>query len=76
MLYLNIETGNDAFQGSDAEEVARILETFASALRSAGELPYNPFPLYDLNGNWVGEAWCPLESAFPRVSAYEEGGNG
>jgi hypothetical protein len=54
MLSLNIETENDAFQGNEAEEVARILETLAARLRSEGSLPSGIWPLFDLNGNRVG----------------------
>jgi hypothetical protein len=54
MLSLNIETDNDAFQGNEAEEVARILENLAARLRSEGALPSGFWSLLDLNGNRVG----------------------
>jgi hypothetical protein len=56
---LTIDTGNAAFEGDDAgHELARILRNLAAKLEANGPPAKrgDPWPLYDVNGNRVGEA--------------------
>jgi len=56
-LKIEIETGNDAFEGQPGEEVARILRELADMIEAENENlheNFQPMPLLDLNGNRVG----------------------
>jgi hypothetical protein len=54
MLKLFIETGNAAFEDAPATELARILRKLASRIEEGTIDDY--VPLFDYNGNKVGEA--------------------
>lgn len=56
MVYrIEIETGNDAFEGENkAFEIARILKELANNIEAINQ-PRNG-ALYDINGNTVGKA--------------------
>ena len=55
---LAIETGNAAFEGNAAGEVARILRKLAARIEESGLHFYTspPAPIFDNNGNRVGLA--------------------
>lgn len=53
-MRITIDTGNDAFQhGNKGHELALILRRLADQLEEGRK---TPIPLFDTNGNKVGEA--------------------
>lgn len=54
MFILKINTGNSAFEGFSAHEVARLLRAVARRVESGEDVDGN---IFDLNGNKCG-SWC------------------
>jgi len=63
MVRIEINTGNAAFEEAPCREVARILYTVAGKfeLRNSGQLDPCDWPLFDINGNTVGEVSIHLD---------------
>ena len=62
-LSVNIESGNDAFQGEGMEanyEVARILKNLGTSIERGNFLEASDIPLSDNNGNTVGTYSCKV----------------
>jgi hypothetical protein len=56
-FFVTIATDNSAFEGSPESEIARILRALADRLeRSCTPERGEPWALWDMNGNKVGEA--------------------
>lgn len=63
MFRVEIETDNDAFAEDREEEVARILYALTGQLRSGIGKGDRSYPLRDLNGNTVGQAFFDTPDA-------------
>jgi len=53
---IEIDCGNDAFVGCAEDECVRILQELRERLCSGDAATQRHIPLFDLNGNKVGEA--------------------